>query len=207
MLRYEYYFVVNPRHMVTHPFLKRLPVLVIMMFCGMVCMHCRKGEHSTYFEIEGFDLTDASGISMGHVGPADNDWTYIPDFTGKEKYLLDTISANMEDTKETTVSAKIVCYPNPAKYIQYYTLNTADSCVFKMVITDAWETVVKTTAVKVKGFKTFGIDVSDRKLFKNGASFRVYYSFSAKDRPHFKKGYGDIKICDALGTPGASSCY
>jgi hypothetical protein len=188
---------------------QRLSIMFMTFFCWAVLPGCDSSdENPNAIIIDGYDLTDASGNSFGHIGPADNDWTFNGDVPEQAWWALDKLPVNLSNTAEGTVSAKVSCFPNPAKFTQHYVFNSTDSCVFRMIIVNDFMNVLQSTVVKFKGYSTLVIDLSDRTVFPNGSGRRVYFSFSALNKPHFKKGYGDIRICNAAGTTDmVNSCF
>ena len=59
-------------------------------------------------------------------------------------------------------------------------------------------------ATLMRGGKPVQINLGDKTLFPDHSSRRAYFSYSAKDHPDYKVGYGDIRIC--YGT-NVSGCF
>jgi len=170
--------------------------LLSTMILAIFNMACKKSE-TNRIKIEGFQLFDNLGNTIGRIGPADNDWQFInwSSLSSFEQALLN--SADTVNTNNTSVSSvSFNPYPNPVKFVSAIGLASADSVKFKLVIVDESGAVLKHIEKKIKGPSSFLIDVSDRNIFPAAKSLRYYYSFSAANNLHFKIGYGDIKICD-----------
>jgi hypothetical protein len=159
-----------------------------------------------YISIQGFHTTDQSGNFLGQIGPADKDWTFMTGLSQAELafFNFDT-GIPFENTTVPDISDNVLAFPNPASTQQAYHFTAADSAIVKLVIVNATLQVVKRTAFKImKGSNTVQVDVSDRASFPNHTSFRTYFSFSVKDHPDFKAGYGDIRICES---GPATNCF
>jgi hypothetical protein len=150
--------------------------------------------------IEGFHLFDQFGNSVGVAGPRGIDWSLVDfsTFTPLEQSLL-----NRPDTVPLPTTApgdvQVNPYPNPVNASSSIYLRSADSVKCKIIITDSKGTVLRDVAVRFKTAITLQLDLSDRNLFPYGKSLRYYYSFSVAGRPHFKAGFGDIKVCNFNG--------
>jgi hypothetical protein len=192
----------------------RLGVSFIFITClFMIVTGCKKSDKNSPVEppikIEGFTLFDYSGNTMGRIGPVDSDWQFInwASLTALEQSLLNSAdTTNIANTVEGSVA--IAAFPNPVGSSSAIYINSTDSVKFKMVITDSTGTILKTYSKKHKGAATIMFDLSDKNQYPNKKSLRYYYSFSAASKPHFKVGFGDIKICEYnLGQQPVTECF
>jgi hypothetical protein len=188
------------------------PVIFIStFFVLMFAAACKKDKDEKVITIAGFDVIDQSGNEMGHYGSADNDWTFNNTLSDREMALFDFTpeNVNLNNTVEASISAEgVVAYPNPCTYGQYYHANASDSVLMKIVVVNDKLNVLVKTAVKFKGTQSLIINYSDESQYPNKSSLRVYYSFSAQNKPNYKAGYGDIKICRSTGgTTTLESCF
>lgn len=188
------------------------PVIFISaLFVLLFAAACEKDKDEKVIVITGFDLVDQSGNDMGHYGQTDNDWTFNNTLSDRELALFDFLpnNINLNNTVETAISGNgLVAYPNPCAYNQYYHANASDSVLMKIVVVNDKLNVLTKTAVKFKGSKSLIIDYSDSTTYTNKSSLRVYYSFSGQNKPNYKAGYGDIKICRSTGrTTTQESCF
>jgi hypothetical protein len=175
-----------------------LAIVTLFMFS------CEKLQHQEKIErihIEGFLLTDNFGNVMGEIGNASDDWNLInwDQLTPLEKSFLEfTDGINMANTRVTTV-AEPVAFSNPFQQQSNIHFRSDDSIKLKIAIVDASGYVWRNMAVKTKGTRLTYFDFSNSKEVPSGTSLRYYYSFSAAGQPHFKVGYGDIKVCRNSG--------
>jgi hypothetical protein len=188
-----YYFV---RHM------KNIYLTLILIFLACSFFVCKKAV-DTVIVIQGFRTTDFNGNFLGQVGPADHDWTSMTNLSPAEMALFNFDGPSLDNTVVTTPQ-NLMAYPNPANTQQIYYLSVPDSAVVKIVIVDANLKIAKKTAFKIKGPSPFDFNFSDRTQFPDHTSWRVYYSFSAKNNPNFMMGYGDIRICSSSAI---SDCF
>ena len=175
---------------------------------------CKKSDNKntprSAITIQGFFLTDYNGNSLSWNGPADSDWLFRPGLSAAEMALFNfDTQLSLDNTKMTTIPFNIEAFPNPASVVQLYSFSCYDSNVIKLVIVDSNLNVLKKKAIKWgSGSRSFGstvqIDLSDKTLFPDHSSRRAYFSYSAKDHPDYKAGYGDIRIC--YGTT-VSGCF
>lgn len=187
------------------------PVIFIStFFVLMFAAACKKDKDDKVILITGFELKDASGNDFGHYGPEDNDWTFNNTLSDRELALFDFTpdGVNLDNTVETTISGKaFVAFPNPCTYNQYYYATASDLVLMKIVVVNDKLNVLTKTAVKFRGTQALIIDYSDSTVYPNKSSLRVYYSFSAQNKPNYKAGYGDIKICKGTGGTTLDSCF
>jgi hypothetical protein len=176
-----------------------------VVLCLLIVAGCKKDkDEKPSIKIEGFDIYDQVGVPVGHFGPDDTDWRFTA-LSQQELALFNfpTPDINLNNTVETSIAGdKINPYPNPVSTLQAYNMNASDSVVFKFVIVNNRLEVLTRSALKIKGLKNFSINFSDRSLYPNKGAIRMYFSFSATDKPNYKAGYGDIKICE-----GADNCF
>ena len=132
---------------------------------------CKKSGSNNAIVIQGFYSRDYNGSFLGwYGGPADNDWTFMTGLSSAELSLFNfDTGLSLDNTVMTT---------NP---------NNVDAGLH----------VVTKQAFKTKGSGIIQLSLSNRAQYPNHASFRAYYSYSAKDHPDYKVGYGDIRICDS----------
>ncbi len=162
------------------------------------CEKLHNEEKVEVIRIEGFRLTDNLGNTMGIIGEASDDWNFVEwkTLSALEKSFLEFADQiNMINTRVCNVNVP-VSFPNPFIQKSQIFLHTDDSVKLKLAIVDASGYVWRNMAVKMKGNKLIYFDFSNGKQFPSGMSLRYYYSFSAASKPHFKVGYGDIKICN-----------
>jgi hypothetical protein len=157
--------------------------------------------------IEGFQMKDGAGNDFGRYGPADNDWTFKNTLSDREMALFDFQpgDVNLNNTVEATISNNIYAFPNPCAYSQTYAANASDSVLMKVVVVNDKLNVLTKAALKRKGAIQVAINYSDTLLYPNKSSLRLYYSFSAQNKPNYKAGYGDIKICRS--STDVNSCF
>ena len=166
----------------------------IVLFSAMKCSKDIPG-----IVINGFLLTDAQGNNMGQVGNASDDWQLWDKLSDTEMALFNFGTDDLENTVETVVRP-VMAFPNPVGTVQYLQAGANDIVLVKMVIVDSDLKVLKQISFRNTSYSAVAVNLADRTIFMNKASLRVYYSYSAKGKPNFKVGYGDIKICDdALG--------
>ena len=151
--------------------------------------------------IEGFRLTDNLGNVMGEMGNASDDWKLISweQLTNLEKSFLEfNDGINMGNTRITNVTSP-VAFANPFQLQSNIYFQSDDSVKIKIAIVDASGYVWRNMAVKSKGTRLIYFDFSSSKEVPSGTSLRYYYSFSAAGQPHFRVGYGDVKVCRNSG--------
>jgi hypothetical protein len=163
---------------------------------------CSKSSHSGgggAIRIEGFKTTDVNGNFLGQVGPADHDWTFQAGLSVRELGLFNFDTGLSLDSTAMSAASNdgVDCFPNPAFNAQLYHIYALDRVVVKLVLIDSALKVAYRGAFKVKGSFFVQVDLSDLSKFPDHSSFRMYYSFSAKDHPDYKTGYGDIRICSS----------
>lgn len=185
---------------------KLLLFSLLVAACLSACEKMKE-DRILLIRIEGFLLTDNYGTVTGAVGQAKDDWGLVSpgQFSSLELSFLnfpDTITLNNTAVCEVQ---RPVAFPNPFQYQSAIHFQTTDSVKVKIAITDAYGVVWRNNVAKMSGSKTFYFDFSDSKQFPSGTSLRYYYSFSAKNYPHFKVGYGDIKICRTENN--SSACF
>jgi hypothetical protein len=185
-------------------------VFISALFILMIAAACKKDSDKAIV-IEGFKLKDGSGNDMGYYGAADNDWTFNNTLSDRELALFDFLPAdvNLNNTGEAAILYNsFFAYPNPCAYSQYYYANASDSVLMKLVVVNNKLDVLTKTALKGKGGMQLIINYySDTLLYPNKSSLRVYYSFSAQNKPNYKAGYGDIKICRAAAPFDTKLCF
>jgi hypothetical protein len=173
-------------------------VFISALFIFIIAAACKKDSDKAIV-IEGFKLKDYSGNDIGYYGAVDNDWTFKNTLSDREMALFDFMPAdvNLNNTVEAAISGNSVfAYPNPFAYSQNYFASASDSVVMKVVVVNDKLNVLTKTALKGKGGLKLAIDYySDTLLYPNKSSLRMYYSFSAQNKPNYKAGYGDLKIC------------
>jgi len=175
----------------------RIAFIAFTIFTGISLAGCKKSDDSGKITIDGFYITDAVGNHVGHHGPFDEDWTFGKEATAEELALFNfPVTVTLDNTTEAAINGQLVAYPNPVSSLQAYHGNVSDSVVFRLVVVNDNLQVLFKTAVKVKGTFDFQVSYSDRTTFPDKSSLRVYYSVSALNKPNYKTGYGDIKICD-----------
>ena len=185
--------------------MKRSTIFFVLLpaFCFFLATCKKSGGNSDVINIQGFYTTDYNGNSLGWQGPQDNDWTFMTGLSSAELALFNfDTGLSLDNTVMTTIPNNVLVFPNPAGSVQAYYFPTQDSNVVKLVIVDAALHVVSKQAIKVKGSSFIHLDVSNRTQYPNRTSFRAYYSFSAKDHPDYKVGFGDIRICDGTAISG-----
>ena len=182
--------------------MKSINLTLILIFLTCSFFKCNKAI-DTVIVIQGFRTTDYNGNFLGQVGPADQDWTFMTNLSPAEMALFNFDGPSLDNTV-VSVPQNVVAYPNPASTQQLYLFSPPDSAVVKIVIVDANLKIAQKNALKIKGSSPAALDLSNRTTFPNHSSWRVYYSFSARNTPNFKVGYGDIRICDG-GT--VSDCF
>lgn len=188
------------------------PVIFISaLFILMIAAACKKDSDKAAIVIDGFKLKDGSGNDIGYYGAVDNDWTFKNTLSDREMALFDFLPAdvNLNNTVEAAISGNSVfAYPNPCAYSQYYHVNASDSVLMKVVVVNDKLDVLTKRVLKLKNTMQFVIDYySDSLLFPNKSSLRMYYSFSAQNKPNYKAGYGDLKICRAAAPFDTKLCF
>jgi hypothetical protein len=178
-------------------------------FILMMAAACKKNSDKAAIVIDGFQMTDFSGNNIGYHGPRDNDWTFNNTLSDREMALFDFLpdGVNLNNTVEATISGSFAAYPNPCANTQAYDAYASDSVLMKVVVVNNKLEVLTKLALKRKGSMGFYIDYSDALLYPNKSSLRVYYSFSAQNKPNYKAGYGDIRICRVQLPISDPSCF
>ena len=186
--------------------------LVLLAIAG-----CNKDENDKkevpILNISGFRLTDISGNTIGQYGNPDNDWTLqnFTNFFGEDRDVL--LTANNTGAPNTNAASitvgSAVAYPNPCNQAFIFSTFATDSVKLTLMIENEYGARLLTHEQNFKGAVSITVDVSNRSLFSNKASLRIYYCYSTKNNPYYKAGYGDIKICNsANGTLGGSTdCF
>jgi hypothetical protein len=186
------------------------PVVLVTALFILIIAACKK-DNDKAIVIEGFKLKDGAGNDMGYYGPADNDWTFKNTLSGREMALFDFLpeGMNLNNTAEANIMYNsVAAYPNPCAYTQSYFVNASDSVLMRVVVVNDQLNVLTKTALKVKNSMVYTIDYySDTLLYPNKSSLRLYYSFSAQNKPNYKAGYGDIKICRAAAPFDTKLCF
>lgn len=170
----------------------RWAVALLLLF---ILAACRK--HKDEIDISGFLLTDDNGVVIGQNGAIDNDWTFNNTLSGAELALFDfTATDTIERTTEADLRGPVAVYPNPCSYHQSYIFSTTAPVLLKMVVVNSKLDILQKYSTKLyAGLSVVQFSYGDSTTYPDKLAMRVYYSFSAKDKPNYKAGYGDIKIC------------
>jgi len=183
-----------------------LALLTCCVFALFSRCSCEKDVEDA-IQIQGFLLVDPVGNHVGESGSAADDWKVTTSLSPTEMQLFDFDTPhNLVNTIEANITLPLTPFPNPFATTQRYVTNVADSVVLKVVVVDARLNILKTYGAKIKGSHVLELDYSDRSKFRDRAALRVYYSYSALDRPSYRVGYGDIKICDQ-GAGSVQDCF
>jgi hypothetical protein len=185
-------------------------VFIPALFIVMIAAACKKDSDKAVV-IEGFKLKDGNANDIGFYGAADNDWTFKNTLSDRETALFDFLPAdvNLNNTVEATIMYNSVfAYPNPCAYSQNYEAYPSDSVLMKVVVVNDKLDVLTKSALKGKGLIRIVTNYyGDTLLYPNKSSLRLYYSFSAQNKPNYKAGYGDIKICRAAAPFDTKLCF
>ena len=175
----------------------RTVILLMLLLVVLSSGSCKKDKKpAPVIQITGFALVDNFGNYIGQVGDDRDDWQLHTSLSAKEMALFDfNTNYTLDNTLEST-QIDFEPYPNPFANTQSYSARSTDSVLIKVVVVNEYLDVLLRSSIKGKTAMNFVFDYSDRSKFPNKSSMRVYYSFSAKDKPNFKMGYGDIKVCD-----------
>src|ERR1700754_2488462 len=166
-------------------------MMAVLIFIALFSMAMTCNKDGNYLSIQGFHLTDALGNNIGHYGPADDDWTLLNNLSEAEMEFFNfNVTATLDNTAQGSLGALVAAYPNPCSNLQRYMAQSSDSVLLKLAIVNGRSTVLKTAFLKFKNVGNLEIDLSDRSIFGNKSSLRVYYSFSAQGKPNFKVGFG-----------------
>jgi hypothetical protein len=160
--------------------------------------------------IQGFQLFDHSGNTMGHVGPEDDDWKIMEwsALTSFEQLLLTVSDTTNTTNTHVRSTLSVGPFPNPLNDQSAMYVNAGDSVKFRLVVTDNTEAVLQQFSEKPKGAAVLQLDLSDNTKYPNKKSVRYYYGFSAERAPHFKAGQGDIRISEyTSGQNPISYCF
>ncbi|HEY0679062.1 MAG TPA: hypothetical protein VGD17_12295 [Chitinophagaceae bacterium] len=181
-------------------------VLQIFLLLVITGWSCKKSQTETpAIRISGIALTNSFGASIGYFGDQDQDWTLLNSLPPAEMAVLDfTSSHKLDNTTEAGIQSPIKAYPNPMAASQAYNTLVSDSVIVRIAVVNEYLDVLKTASFKAKGPLTFTLDYSNRTEFPIGTLLRVYYSYSATGKPHYKVGYGDIMICNSLSQNGST---
>jgi hypothetical protein len=187
-------------------------IFILAVFILIIAAACKKDSDKAAIHIDGFKLKDYNANDIGYYGPVDNDWTFKNTLSDREMALFDFLPAdvNLNNTVEAAIwGNSIIAYPNPFAYSQYYGATASDSVLMKVVVVNDKLNVLTRKTFKGKGYIPFAIDYnSDTLLYPNKSSLRMYYSFSAQNKPNYKVGYGDLKICRVdIPTNNINSCF
>jgi hypothetical protein len=196
-------------------FCRRMKPIKYSFILAVLCCSlfaCKKSDNKntsrSAITIQGFFLTDYNGNFLGWNGQQDSDWLFRPSLSAAELALFNfDTQLSLDNTTMTTIPSNVEAFPNPASVVQIYYFSCYDSNVIKLVIVDSNLNVLKKTAIKwgsgsQPGGKPVQIDLSDKTLFPDHSSRRAYFSYSAKDHPDYKAGYGDIRICNGTAVSG-----
>lgn len=179
--------------------MKTLHQTAVLVFTFLICIAaagCKKEKDKIH--IAGFDINDAAGNLLGHYGPDDNDWTFNNTLSDHEVALFDfSTDVSLENTLEAVVFDNMIhTFPNPCSADQFYHISVSEATVVKLVIVNSKLEVLMKQAFKImKGANSIKLNYGNRSLFADMAGVRLYYSFCAQNKPNYKSGYGDIKIC------------
>jgi hypothetical protein len=182
--------------------MKNIYLTLILIVLSLSAFVCKKSD-GTAIQILGFRTTDYNGNFLGQVGPPDHDWTFMTNLSPAEMALFNFDGPSLDNTLVSSPQ-NVIAVPNPANTQQLYYLSAPDSAVVRIVIVDANLKIAKKSAFKIKGPQPVDFNFSDRTQFPDHTSWRVYYSFSAKNNPNFMVGYGDIRICSSSAI---SDCF
>jgi hypothetical protein len=183
-------------------------ILAVLCLFSADCNKSGTNTPSSVITIQGFFLTDYNANSLGWHGQPDSDWLFRPNLSASEMSLFNfNTGLSLDNTVVTTIPNNVVAYPNPASTDQMYLFSCTDSNVIKLVIVDSNLQVLTKTALKwgsggQRGSLPVDMHFSDRTLFPDHSSRRAYFSYSAKDHPDYKVGYGDIRICSGTSVSG-----
>lgn len=183
-------------------------ILAVLCFFAVTCKKSDTNTPNNAITVQGFFLTDYNGNFLGWHGQPDSDWLFRPNLSSAEMNLFNfDTRLSLDNTVITTIPNNVLAYPNPAGPAQMYLFSCTDSNVIKLVIVDSNLRVLTKTALKwgsgsQRGSKPVQINLNDRTIFPNRSSCRAYFSYSAKDHPDYKVGYGDVRICDGTSVSG-----
>jgi anthranilate/para-aminobenzoate synthase component I len=177
----------------------RIPALLLFIVLITTRFSCDKNDYEApdAFPVEGFSLFDQFGNSMGRIGAPDNDWqlrAFTSLNTREQALLLRPSTVGLANTAQATVFFSP--YPNPVKNVSSFYVSSSDSSLFRLFVVNPRGDLLFELNEKIRGGKTFQLNVSDRTQFPNRSGLRFYYSFSATGNPNFTVGSGDIKVCD-----------
>lgn len=194
--------------------MKKLYCLFLVLLAIVGCNKDDEEEKKkTILNISGFRLTDISGNTIGQYGNPDNDWTLqnFANFFGEDRDMLLTVNAiGAPNTNAASITVGgAVAYPNPISQAFMFSTFATDSVKLTLMLVNEYGAKLLTREQNFKGAVSIAVDVSNRSVFSNKASLRLYYCYSTKNSPYYKAGYGDIKICNsANGTLGGTTdCF
>jgi hypothetical protein len=137
-------------------------------------------------------VTDAFGQPVGPTDPSD--WRFDDKWSAEEMALFNFAdTASMTGMKQA-VSARSICYPNPASDQMAFHFDADQPTFLKMVITDEQLNILYKSAYGLftpQG-ANFIMDLTSGP-YKRGQYYRVYYALYAEGAPVYKKGHGDFR--------------
>ena len=192
---------------------KRLAIIFFVLPC--LFLNCSKNESTpsnknssgSAINIEGFDLFDANGVYISHYGIHDKDWHFDDSLSANELKLFNfETSFNLKNTKPSIIRKNMLAYPIPCYHSLALNVQSPDSVLLKIVITDENLNVIEKHSFKTKGDLNFVISLDEEK-YPLGTARRLYFSASADHAPNYQVGFGDIKICNETDASSYNSCF
>ncbi|MBI2730555.1 MAG: hypothetical protein HYX40_07380 [Sphingobacteriales bacterium] len=181
--------------------------ILFLVFLNLSCKK-KKPEYATSTPIAGFLYTDNLGNLITNYGDVSDDWKFTTNLNAAELGLFDfSDTINMANTVVLANPKILPAFPNPAKnYIAFSGQfgSISEYTKLKIVVTDPYLNVGFRYSLLVNGSGYYFFNLIGNFAFQKNGIYRIYYSFSAKDKPNYKMGYGDFQICP--GYIATSNC-
>jgi hypothetical protein len=170
-----------------------LVLAVVLCFVG-----CKKDNNASnqgndeILDFSSYYKTDVNANPMGIVGdPTDdnkfenwNEWVYTL-FSS-----MDT--ASLEGTAKGELKF-FAAYPNPVSNVQALGVQCTQPSVFKYLLIDKGKAVL-TRGVQRSADGKFSLFIKYNELGLTHTTYRLYYSLSAKDNPHYYRAHCDVEV-------------
>lgn len=170
--------------------MKRIIAIAIL---GLLFVGCKKNENNQGGS--GLDFTsvrkyDVDAQYLGNIGNATDDYTMEdwPSWVVDLFKPMDTANISGYVMNQVSIDA---LYPNPCADSQVMRVFATEPVNLKVVIIDQFKTVYYTQSMNVyAGIHKIGFNYKN--LHMPATNFRMYYAFSAADKPFYYRGHIDI---------------
>ena len=170
--------------------MRQFLILALLSLCFISCRK-KEDEHSAAgVDFTSYQRFDLNANYLGTEGNATDDYKMEewPQWVFDLFTPLDTV--NLTGYRQSGISIDAL-YPNPCADTQVMRLAATQPINLKMVMIDVNKNVLFRKSFHVPNAIQFlGFDYKPLNL--PPAFYRMFYSFSAEDKPHFMRGHIDI---------------